>query len=65
MTTDLQSSPKNATFKSCVTKSTVEMMYDPRSNGIQSSPKEMQLLKTCVSFGEECIYKINIRVLGA
>ncbi len=40
----------------------VEMMYDPRSSGIQSSPKEMQLPKTCVSFGEESFYLRKIDV---
>ena len=34
-----------------------QMMYALRSSGIQSSPKEMQLSKACISFGEECISK--------
>ncbi len=30
------------------------MMFDIKLNDVHSSPKERQLQKTCVSFGEEC-----------
>ena len=38
-----------------VTRRNVQMKFDPNFTGLHSSPKERQLQKSCVSFGEECI----------
>ncbi len=35
-------------------KSIVEMTFGPKLTDLHSSPKERQLQKSCVSFGEEC-----------
>ncbi len=35
-------------------RSIVEMTFCPKSTDLYSSPKERHLLKSCVSFGEEC-----------
>ena len=40
--------------------SILEMMYDPRFSGTHPSPNEMQLPKSCVSFGEECRLWFNV-----
>ncbi len=42
-------------FRQVVTRSIVEIMYNPRFTGIHSSPKERQLPKCCVSFEKECM----------
>ncbi len=36
------------------TKGNVQTKFGPKFSDLQSSPKERQLQKSCVSFGEEC-----------
>ncbi len=36
------------------------MMFGIKLNDVHSSPKERQLKKTCVSFGEECTLILTI-----
>ncbi len=42
-------------FWQIVIRSIVEMTFGPKFTDLHSSPKERQLQKSCVSFGEECI----------
>ena len=41
-------------FWQIVVRSIVEMTFVPKLTDLHSSPKERQLQKSCVSFGEEC-----------
>ena len=41
-------------FWQVVTMTIVELIYNPRVTGIESSPKEMQPYECCVSFGNDC-----------
>ncbi len=36
------------------------MTFGIKSNDVHSSPKERQLKKTCVSFGEECTVIVRV-----
>ena len=38
------------------TRSIVKMTFGPNFTDLHSSPKERQLQKSCISFGEECIH---------
>ncbi len=41
-------------FWQIATRSILQMIFGIKLNDVHSSPKERQLQKTCVSFGEEC-----------
>ncbi len=47
-------------FWQIVTRSNVQMKFGPKFTDLHSSPKERQLQKSCVSFGEECTYRYRV-----
>ncbi len=47
-------------FCQVLTRNTIKMIHYVRFTDIHSSPKEMQPCRTCVSFGEECIFTMPL-----
>ena len=53
------SDPRSCPPRGIVIRSIVEMAFGLRFTDLHSSPKNRQLQKSCVSFGEECILTVT------